>query len=196
MSSLDRRIRQHWTVPSGSTDQTAIVSFRIHRNGSISQLKLVKSASKEFNQSVLSAVRNAEPLYPLPDSAAPIVDIAYTFSAKASNFNGSDKANCDLFIAPYLYALQKKLRQSRIWRGQGTDVVVAKIRMLKNGDLESLQIAVPSKNTKFNRAVIQALGKASPVSLPKGLPAPMFVHIVFDRKLDDVYLQKVYWYKG
>lgn len=80
MAELQRRIKRAWYPPKDSLTKRVVVSFRIHRGGELSHLKIDKSAgTADADRAALAAVENASPFMPLPAGADESVDIQFTF---------------------------------------------------------------------------------------------------------------------
>jgi protein TonB len=70
---IHSKIKSLWKRPSksavGKEVATALVSFRVFRDGHIEKIRLTRSSrSKIMDESVLEAARRADPLPPLPDA--------------------------------------------------------------------------------------------------------------------------------
>lgn len=80
MRELQRRIKHAWFPPKGAETKRIKVSFKVHKDGTISRLKLVTSAGNQMeDDAATQAVENAAPFAPLPEGAGDEVDINFTF---------------------------------------------------------------------------------------------------------------------
>ena len=80
MADLQRRIKRAWFPPKGNESKRVMVVFKVHNNGTMSDLKLAKSSKVALaDQAALKAVQNAAPFKPLPQGAPADVDIQFTF---------------------------------------------------------------------------------------------------------------------
>ena len=80
MAELQRRIKRAWYPPKSHESDRIQVVFKVHTNGTMSNLRLSKSSSSAIaNQAALKAIQNAAPFRPLPDGAPDSVDIQFTF---------------------------------------------------------------------------------------------------------------------
>ncbi len=80
MADLQRRIKRAWFPPKGNESKRVVVVFKVHSNGTMSNLRLVTSSGAAIaDQAALKAVENAAPFRPLPDGAPSDVDIQFTF---------------------------------------------------------------------------------------------------------------------
>lgn len=85
LADLQRRIRRQWFPPKGSGKERIQLIFRVHRDGSITNLRIVTpSGSSIANHAALNAVKDASPFSPLPAWAADELDIDYTFDYSQS----------------------------------------------------------------------------------------------------------------
>lgn len=69
VNRMRQKIAASWQVPSGSegSERTAVVYFRVHRDGSVSNVQVEKTSSLFlFDQSCERAVLQAAPMPPLP----------------------------------------------------------------------------------------------------------------------------------
>lgn len=88
MADVQRRIKRAWFPPTGNETKRVTVTFRIHRNGEMSNQSLDKSSGAAIaDQAALLAVKNAAPFRPLPAGAPDVVDIQFTFDYNV--FSGS-----------------------------------------------------------------------------------------------------------
>jgi TonB family protein len=67
VQSMQRRIGTNWFRPQVAAGTATVVYFRIQRDGTISEAKVVTSSGNgTFDRAALSAVRSSTPLNPLP----------------------------------------------------------------------------------------------------------------------------------
>lgn len=80
MAELQRAIKRHWFPPKCPTSKRVQVIFKVHRNGTMSNLKLLVSSGAAFaDQAALKAVQLAAPFRHLPSGSPEDVDIQFTF---------------------------------------------------------------------------------------------------------------------
>lgn len=80
MADLQRRIKRAWFPPKGNESKRVVVVFKVHTNGTMSNLRLVRGSGVSIaDNAALKAVKNAAPFRPLPKGAPPDVDIQFTF---------------------------------------------------------------------------------------------------------------------
>lgn len=80
-SAMEKRIIEHWSPPLKERSKNVIVAFKIHKDGTVSDVKLEKSSIQaEDNNAAIEAVRSASPFDPLPKGSKETVDIQFTFA--------------------------------------------------------------------------------------------------------------------
>ena len=80
MARLQRTIKRAWFPPRGKETCRVAVVFKVHDNGSMSNLRLTKSSGSALaDQAALKAVANAAPFKALPEGTPENVDIQFTF---------------------------------------------------------------------------------------------------------------------
>ncbi len=81
MADTQRKIRMRWQPPVSSTSARVTCVFKVHTDGSMSDLRIVESCgSAELEKASLNAISAAAPFLKLPDRAPPDVDIQFTFN--------------------------------------------------------------------------------------------------------------------
>jgi TonB family protein len=81
IADVKSRIKAVWSPPKGHEADLVLTQFKIHKNGEVSDLKLVVTSSfAPSNEAALAALKNASPFKPLPEGAADTVDAQFTFS--------------------------------------------------------------------------------------------------------------------
>ncbi len=78
ISSLDHRIKEHWTLPEwlAKQDLSAQVRVRIDENGQIISREIVKSSgNKNYDEIVLETIDQSAPFPPPPDKFVTIVGV-------------------------------------------------------------------------------------------------------------------------
>ena len=80
MAELQRRIKRSWFPPKDTESKRVQVIFKVHRDGSLSHLRLERSSGLAIaDQAALKAIEDAAPFHPLPAGAPEDVDIQFTF---------------------------------------------------------------------------------------------------------------------
>jgi TonB family protein len=94
MSVMQRRIKRSWFPPKNARSLRGEVLFKVHSDGSMSNLRMLKSTNLAIaDQAMLNAVENAAPFRPLPTGAPADVDIEFSFDYNV--FNGGSLKNID-----------------------------------------------------------------------------------------------------
>ena len=65
---LSAEVHRHWTPFRSDLNYEVTVQFHINRNGTINDVRIVKSTNPNANSSVINAVKSATPYQPLPAS--------------------------------------------------------------------------------------------------------------------------------
>jgi TonB family protein len=95
MSDLQRRIKRSWFPPKNARSLRGEVLFKVHSDGSMSNLRMLKSTNLAIaDQAMMSAVENAAPFHALPAGAPADVDIQFSFDYNV--FNGGTRKNIDV----------------------------------------------------------------------------------------------------
>ena len=90
MNELQRRIKQAWRPPRGNESKRVIVTFKINKEGELSNLLIKKSSDfQPSDQAALLAIQNAAPFARLPEGAPNSVDIEFTFDYNVFGASGS-----------------------------------------------------------------------------------------------------------
>jgi TonB family protein len=86
--SLRRQLRPYWSdaFPAWASARglagLAIVGWKIHQDGSVSDVKLIRSSGiREFDENVMNAVLRAAPFSPLPAAWGSSLPVSMTFDA-------------------------------------------------------------------------------------------------------------------
>ncbi len=80
MADLQRRIKRAWFPPRANECQQVVVTFKVHRDGTVSNIALTGASGDQMeDQSALKAIENAAPFKPLPQGSPDMVDIQFTF---------------------------------------------------------------------------------------------------------------------
>ncbi|MBP7861700.1 TonB C-terminal domain-containing protein [bacterium] len=196
MASLQRRVFYAWHPPDTTTDKEAVVRFRIHRNGKLSDLKLVSKSNSPFAQSALQAIQDAAPFYPLPPGAPEDVEIQFTFPIEfkiMTGFKPSEYkivpyskrqiANFDYLrfrLAPYLMTMQKTILDK--WSESGAYKTKAIISFTMNAEGKLSDFAAAHAEIPSNQAMYDLVKQSSPIDLPPGLPGEIRIKFAFEIK--------------
>ncbi|MBX3136159.1 TonB C-terminal domain-containing protein [Candidatus Obscuribacterales bacterium] len=113
MTNLQRQIKRAWYPPRKVETSRSTVIFKVHANGTMSNLRLFQSSGIALiDQAALKAVQNAAPFHALPEGAPPDVDIQFTFdynnfynpsSSLHDNFYSEGASSGDAFYSEGSY---------------------------------------------------------------------------------------------
>jgi len=91
LQGVQSRLKASWRPPVTDQDVDITVSFQVHADGKVSDIKLVKaSPSAEANEQALAAIKAAAPFDLLPDTLKPVTEIQMTFDA-ARKFSDNNR---------------------------------------------------------------------------------------------------------
>lgn len=109
MADLQRRAKRQWFPPRGQESRRPVVTFTIGSDGSISNLRIVRSSGASVaDEASLQAIRAASPFRPLPVGSPTSVDIEFTFDYNVFGAGNSGKPAATVLPAK----LDAILRQS------------------------------------------------------------------------------------
>ncbi len=101
MADLQRRIKKAWFPPKGNESKVVKTYFKITRNGTLKDLKILTSSGvAAADEAALTAVKNAAPFAPLPYGSPESVKIEFRFDynvfGKGSKITSGSKATSSL----------------------------------------------------------------------------------------------------
>jgi tetratricopeptide (TPR) repeat protein len=90
---LDSAIRKRWDPPEGDPSKEAVIRFKIHKDGSISSIRVEDFGNGEpaINKLALQTVREAAPFSPLPLCLGQDFEFSLGFHAKDLPFDESQR---------------------------------------------------------------------------------------------------------
>lgn len=92
MRQLRRKIRHNWHPPADMQEDHVTVSFKLHRDGTVDGITLVRaSASDARNQSSMAAVKAAAPFQHLPIEAPDSVPVLFHFDHEIESQGDNSK---------------------------------------------------------------------------------------------------------
>ncbi|MBX9690693.1 MAG: TonB C-terminal domain-containing protein [Candidatus Obscuribacterales bacterium] len=93
MARMQKRVKQAWSPPRKLEAKEACVLYKIHQDGSLSDLKLERSSgSKLADSAALKAVQDAAPFESLPPGSPSVVDFRFRFDYNGLKTNVSSGA--------------------------------------------------------------------------------------------------------
>ena len=84
MREVQWKIKKNWEPPKGTEPQSAVALFKIHKDGNVSNIQIIKSSGiKEYDDKAITAIQLTAPFRPLPQEYTQnSVDIQFTFDYK------------------------------------------------------------------------------------------------------------------
>jgi TonB family protein len=80
MEDLQRRIKRNWFPPRAPESKKVIVTFTIHQNGELSNVRIFHSSGDHSSdEAAVRAVEHAAPFMPLPKYSESTIDVQFTF---------------------------------------------------------------------------------------------------------------------
>lgn len=81
MNTMYCTIKKNWHPTENSGAGKVVVSYKIKRDGTIIEPKVVSSTNKALNQSAIEAIEKSSPLQPLPKKCKKdLIEISFTFN--------------------------------------------------------------------------------------------------------------------
>ena len=81
MSTMYSSIKKNWHPTENSDAGKVVVSYKIKRDGTIIEPKVVSSTNKELNQSAIEAIEKSSPLQPLTKKCKKdLIEVSFTFN--------------------------------------------------------------------------------------------------------------------
>lgn len=81
MNTMYCTIKKNWHPTENSDAGKVVVSYKIKRDGTIIEPKVVSSTNKELNQSAIEAIEKSSPLQPLPKKCKKdLIEVSFTFN--------------------------------------------------------------------------------------------------------------------
>ncbi len=90
LANMQRKIKKAWFPPKGNESKTVTLKFKIHKDGSVTDIRLAKgSGISQVDDAATQAVQSASPFGQLPAGSADVIDIKFTFDYNVFNAGGS-----------------------------------------------------------------------------------------------------------
>lgn len=81
MNTMYCTIKKNWHPTENSDAGKVVVSYKIKRDGTIIEPKVVSSTNKTLNQSAVEAIEKSSPLQPLPKKCKKdLIEVSFTFN--------------------------------------------------------------------------------------------------------------------
>lgn len=83
MNTMYSSIKKNWHPTENSEAGKVVISYKIKRNGTIIEPKIVSSTNTELNKFAVEAIKKSSPLQPLPKKCKrDLIEVSFTFSYK------------------------------------------------------------------------------------------------------------------
>lgn len=83
MNTMYSSIKKNWHPTENFGAGKVVVSYKIKRDGTIIEPKIVSSTNKALNKSAIEAIKKSSPLQPLPKKCKKdLIEVSFTFSYK------------------------------------------------------------------------------------------------------------------
>lgn len=81
MNTMYCTIKKNWHPTENSDAGKVVISYKIKRDGTIIEPKVVSSTNKALNQSAIEAIEKSSPLQPLPKRCKrDLIEVSFTFN--------------------------------------------------------------------------------------------------------------------
>ena len=81
MNTMYSSIKKNWHPTENSGAGKVVVSYKIKRDGTIIEPKIVSSTNKTLNKSAIEAIKKSSPLQPLPKRCKrDLIEVSFTFN--------------------------------------------------------------------------------------------------------------------
>lgn len=199
LDRLQEKIESNWLIPTKSNGKSAVVSFVISRDGSISNVEIVRSSNDneknlrsssgdEFDKSAVNAIYKLSSFEPLTGSDYTL-SVQFFFSpifTSIANVNGGRQltntdpqrafvnvANIPQYVdfPTYINDLQNKINSN--WNPKSLKKhrnATISLRVDKDGTVEKIIIQKSSNKKKFDNEITDSVLKSFPLDhLPSGV---------------------------
>jgi len=209
---MQNRMLFVWHPPNEINHEEIKVRYKIHKNGRVSDIKLINKVKSPLALSCLKAVQDAAPFSMLPADAPEEVEMQFTFPikkefAKLRRFNSDEpvtapqavpytsrfrpmKTYFEMSIAPYLMNLNEKIRRTYNQRNLGSYSTVVEFEYTMNADGKIYNFGPRKGQTLSEQELFEIVKKSSPIDLPPGLPGEIRIKFRFDPKVKEPYISE------
>ncbi len=142
MDQVQRTIRANWYPPFELQSKKLVIAFKIHSDGTTSNLKVVKSGGLLEDSAGLDAIRRGAPFHLLPVGAPESVDISFTF-------------DYHMFSAGDIPAVEKSIARLESTAGDHRVKIQSSVKSLADS------YAVSAQDEKAKQAFTKALNLAN-----------------------------------
>ncbi len=208
---LQRRIQFAWHPPTEPNTEKVVVRFRIHKNGRVSNIKLVSDNKSPLSPYALKAIQDAAPFSMLPKDAPENVDMQFTFPTehivgrlrnldhpeqsveeKTVPYTSQFRPHFNYFqikLAPYLMSLQETIRHKwKLSEGNKSKVVIG-FTMNAEGKLYDYVLLTQAQD-RSTQVMFDIIKESNPIDLPPGLPGEIRIKFTFDPTIREPYISE------
>lgn len=186
VNAIKNKIELNWVRSTLEPNVTAIISFDVNTDGSVSPVSVVRtSGNPDFDESVVKAVYKAVPFeyssliskpITLKIFFSPDFMVANEVKTKplANNIVNVSNKNNTIDFSEYLINLQSKINDNwtpKAFAKERKNIAIIKID--KDGALSNVAILQPSHDRNFDYSALTAIEKSVPMdAFPSNITAP------------------------
>ena len=169
--AVSKKIRSVWSPNIQAHEAT--ISFKIHRNGSISDIQIVRSSgSEKSNNALIQTIEKAAPFEPLPRGAKETEPYQFSYCGfpfsdphlKASSL--SEEIDWGPYMADVQRRIKRNLHPPEGYDFNKTPFIIFKIH--RDGSISPAHLSRSSGNKEVDQSFIDAITAAAPFDpLPK-----------------------------
>jgi TonB family protein len=90
LTAMQRKIKKSWFPPRGNESNKIVVGFKAHKDGTVTGIKMVTSSGVAIaDQAAVEAIKQAQPLPPLPKGAPDMIQVNFKFDYDVFSGTGS-----------------------------------------------------------------------------------------------------------
>ncbi|MBX9878741.1 MAG: TonB family protein [Candidatus Obscuribacterales bacterium] len=90
LTAMQRKIKKSWFPPRGNESNKIVIGFKAHRDGTVTGIKMVTSSGVAVaDQAAVEAIKQAQPLPPLPKGAPDMIQVNFKFDYDVFSGTGS-----------------------------------------------------------------------------------------------------------
>ncbi len=167
MADTVRRIKRCWFPPKGVDNERATFSFKIAKDGQVSDICLIQSSgSVTYDQAANQALMNASHfgLRSLPEGSLDAIETQFAFFSSGGSQGIEYKGPEKFDYGPYMADMQRRIK--RCWfppEGDKDKRITVSFEIDKDGQVSHLHIDHSSGSVAAEQAAIKAINDASPL---------------------------------
>jgi len=188
INAIKERVELNWLRPVDAEGKSAVVSFTVNTDGSVSNVSILRSSKNiNYDKAAVRAVYKSAPFYLAAEYNEP-VNIEFFFSpiftmatavgdkneSNIENVANVSDASAFIDFSAYTDALQDKINSN--WCPkimEENKQVIASMEVSKDGSLGKFYIVKSSRDKKFDREILDTIANSVPYdAFPDGIKAP------------------------